>query len=125
MLFDTDIFIWLQRGSAHAAQLVNANHERHISVYSYMEFLQGSQDSRQMTLNQSFLRDMEFSILPLTQNIGHRASIYIEQYALGKGLRAGDAIIAATAMEYGLTLATANAKHYRFIDQLTIKLLKP
>ena len=66
-----------------------------------MEFLQGSQDKRQLTLNQDFLRDLDFETLPLTENIGHRASIYVEQYVLSHGMRAGDAVIAATAAEHG------------------------
>ena len=67
----------------------------------------------------------DFYILPLTENIGHRASIYIEEYALASGIRAGDAIVAATAVENNLPLASSNAKHYRSIKELTLKIFKP
>ena len=42
-----------------------------------------------------------------------------------KGLRAGDAIIAATATENGLTLCTANIRHYKPIKELKLKVFKP
>lgn len=90
-----------------------------------MEFLQGSKDKRQLQLNQNFFRDLDFETLPLTENIGHRASIYVEQYALSHSMRAGDAIIAATAAEHGLRLVTTNAKHFRQIPEITLKVIKP
>ena len=41
------------------------------------------------------------------------------------GLRAGDAIVAATAVENDLPLCSANEKHYRVIKDLVLKVLKP
>ncbi len=64
-------------------------------------------------------------VLPLTENIGHRALIYIEEYTLSSGLRAGDAIIAATAIENNMTLVSSNAKHFRVIKDLKLKVFKP
>ncbi len=125
MIFDTDIFIWIQRGSVKAAELVDRADRRCVSVFTYMEFLQGSKDKKQLQLNQDFLRDLDFETLPLTENIGHRASIYVEQFALSHSMRAGDAIIAATAAEHGLPLAAGNAKHYRQIPGITLKTIKP
>lgn len=125
MVFDTDIFIWVQRGNPRAARAVDSVSERCLSVYSFMEFLQGARDRKELLLNQSFLRDLDFQTLPLTENIGHRASIYVEQYALSHKMRAGDAIIAATAAEHGMTLVTSNAKHYRQIPELKLKVVKP
>jgi predicted nucleic acid-binding protein len=40
-------------------------------------------------------------------------------------MRAGDTIVAATAIEFGMTLVSANAKHFRPIKKLTFKVFKP
>ena len=66
-----------------------------------------------------------FATLSLSENIGHRALIYIEEYSLSHGLRAGDAIIAATAAENNLTLVSGNAKHFRPIKELKLKVFRP
>ena len=79
MLFDTDILIAVQRGHGKAAALINRAERRNISVFTYMEFLQGARDKRQLLLCQAFLRDLGFETLQLTGNIGHRAAIYVEQ----------------------------------------------
>lgn len=125
MLFDTDILIWIQRGNHRAAALVEKEEERCISVLTYMELLQGAKEKRQHKHILDFLREFSFRILPLSENIGHRAAIYIEQYSLSYGLRAGDAIIAATAAESGLTLCTSNARHYKPIKELKLRTFKP
>ncbi len=125
MIFDTDIFIWIQRGSSKAANLLDKDYERLLSVHSYMELLQGAKDKKQHHYIIDFLKDFGFKILPLSENIGHRAAIYIEEYSLSHGLRAGDAIVAATATENGLTLCSSNAKHFRPIKELRLKVFKP
>lgn len=125
MLFDTDIFIWVQRGSRRAARLIERTEERLLSVYSYMELLQGAKNKEQHAHINDFLSSFGFMALPLSENIGHRALIYIEEYALSHGLRAGDALIAASAAENNLKLVTSNAKHFKPIKELKIKVFNP
>ena len=125
MLFDTDVLIWVQRGNQQAAALVEREEERCISVLTYMELLQGAKEKRQHEYILDFFREFSIRILPLSENIGHRAAIYIEEYSLSHGLRAGDAIIAATATEIGLTLCTANIRHYKPIKELKLRGFKP
>ncbi len=125
MIFDTDIFIWVQRGNIKAAQLIEGEDERLLSVQSYMELLQGAENRRQHEQTKSFLRDFGFSTLPLSENIGHRAAVYVEEYGLSHGMRAGDAIVAATAAEHGVILCTGNAKHYSSIRDLKTRIFRP
>ena len=72
-----------------------------------------------------FLKTFGFQILPLSENIGYRASVYIEEYSLSSGLRAGDAIIAATAVENSMVLATGNRKHFKPIKDLSLRVFRP
>jgi predicted nucleic acid-binding protein len=125
MLFDTEIFIWVQRGSRKAAALVDRTEERFLSVYSYMELLQGAKNKKHRAYVNDFLSSFGFVTLPLSENIGHRALIYIEEYAMSHGLRAGDALVAATAAENNLQLVTSNAKHFKPIKELKIKVFRP
>ncbi|MBN1866185.1 type II toxin-antitoxin system VapC family toxin [Candidatus Sumerlaeota bacterium] len=125
MIFDTDVFIWAQRGSSAAARLIEGDEERFLSIQTYMELLQGARDKKQHDCVKGFLKGFEFRTLPFTENIGHRAAVYVEEYSISHGLRASDAIVAATAAENDLVLCTSNAKHFRPIRDLGLKILKP
>ena len=125
MIFDTDIFIWVQRGSEKAARLMQRVENKFLSVQTYMELLQCAKNKTQHKYVKDFISSFNFMVLPLTENIGHRASIYIEEYTLSSGLRSGDAIIAATAVENNMTLVSSNAKHFKVIKDLELKVFKP
>lgn len=125
MLFDTDVLIFVQRGNDKAAQCVEDTTERSISIQTYMELLQGAKNKEQHLIIKQFLRDFSFETIPLSENIGHRAAIYVEEYALSHAMRAADAIIAATAVEHGLPLASANAKHFKAVKDLDLMIFKP
>ena len=125
MLFDTDVLIWVQRGNKRAARTIESTHERTMSILTYMELMQCPISKDMQRIIKSFVSDFGFVILPFTENIGHRAAIYIEQYSLSTGMRAGDAIIAATAVDNNIPLVTANKKHFKDIAGLELKIFTP
>jgi predicted nucleic acid-binding protein len=125
MLFDTDVLIWCFRGVDKAAKAIESDDTPAISVVTYMELAQGARDRKELRTIKSFLADLGIPVLPLTENIGHRASIYVEEHALAHGMTMGDALIAATAMERGLALCSGNAKHFKVVDELDLVVFKP
>jgi predicted nucleic acid-binding protein len=125
MVFDTDVLIWVLRGNAKAARTVDRAAARAISVVTYMELLQGARNSREVKAIKSFLADLQFHLLPLTENIGHRASIYMEEYGLSGAMSMGDALIGATAVENHQQFLTGNGKHYKAINELDLKVFRP
>jgi predicted nucleic acid-binding protein len=125
MIFDTDIFIWAQRGNKKAAKVMEKAEEKYLSIQTYMELLQCAKNKTQHKQIKDFLSSFEFMVLPFTENIGHRASIYVEEYTLSSNVRAGDAIIAATAVENNMPLSTSNVKHFKMIKELQLKAFKP
>ena len=125
MIYDTDILIWVQRGNEKAAKLIEKDEEKYLSIQSYMELLQGAKNKADHKYVKDFISEFEFSILPLTENIGHRALIYVEEHALSSNMRSGDAIISATAVENNMILVSSNVKHFKVVRELQLKAFKP
>jgi predicted nucleic acid-binding protein len=125
VLFDSDIIIWVLRGHAGAAAAVQRATQRAVSLMTYLELVEGALDRQDLNLTRALLLDNEIAILPLSESIGQRAATYMEEHALANGLDAGDAIIAATAIEHGMPLCTANRKHYQRIAGLELKVFRP
>ncbi|MDX2020816.1 MAG: type II toxin-antitoxin system VapC family toxin [Deltaproteobacteria bacterium] len=125
MIFDTDVLIFAQRGSVKAARTIDDAKERFISVQSLMELMQGAKDKTELRVIRKFLFELEFTVLPLSEDIGHRALVYVEEYGLAASMRAGDAIIAATAVEFGKPLSTSNVKHFKVIKELDLRPFRP
>lgn len=89
-----------------------------------MEFVQCANDKKILAMCKNFFSTFSFEILPVTPDISHRAAVFIEQFSLSYNLEINDALIAATAFEYGLPLATSNYKDYKMIDGLEISRLR-
>ena len=125
MIFDTDVLIWAIRGNSTAAHWIDNASQRYISAQSYMELLRGAKDAKELKTLKTYVQEAGFHLLPIAESISHRAMIYIEEHSLSHNLSIGDALIAATAAEHGLPLATGNSKHFRAIKDLELKVFKP
>jgi len=125
MLYDTDILIWVQRGNKKSAKILQRDTDKYLSIQSYMELLQGAKNKTQHKYVKDFINEFEFAILPLNENIGHRALIYVAEYTLSSNMRAGDAIIAATAIENNMILVSSYIKHFKVVNELQLKAFKP
>jgi predicted nucleic acid-binding protein len=125
VIFDTDVLIWVQRGNQNAALSIDKADERAISIQTYMELMQDAKNKKQHQVIKDFLSEYGFEIIPISENISHRAAIYVEEYSLSHSVRAGDAIIAATATENNLVLCTGNKKHFQPIKGLKLKIFRP
>lgn len=125
MLFDTDVLIWYLRGNEKAARAMEEAQSRQLSVVSYMELLQGARDKNEVKIIRNFMKDLDFEIVPLTENIGHRASVYMEEYCLKVEMCLADALLAATAVENHLLFCTGNNKHYKPIAEIEMSVFRP
>ena len=125
MLIDTDVLVWFFRGNRKAAKTIDRQEYRYVSVVTYMELLQGARDKTEAQNIRAFFSKMHFQMTPLTENIGHRAAIYMEEYGLKTALCMGDALIAATSVENDLLLLTGNQKHFKIISELKIERFRP
>ena len=120
MITDTDVLIWYLRGKASAKEAVESHIPFSISAITYMELLQGMLNKQESLRFQKALHYWNVHIIHLDQEISARASFYVQEYALSHSMQMADALIAATAIQFGEPLLTANDKHYKFIPNIDL-----
>ena len=125
MLVDTDVLIWLTRGHPGAAARLRQPGQRRISAVTYMELAQGCRNKSELERIRKALNDGGIPIMPVTEIICERAMRLIDSHSLSDGLQLGDALIAATSLEQGWTLLTANVKHFAPIEGLRVERFDP
>lgn len=125
MVFDTDVLIFALRGHAGAGQILDAADRRAISLVTYLELLAGIRGRKEHARIRSFLKDLAIETIPLSEQIGQRAAIYMEEHGAGSGMGQADALIAGTAVERSLPLCTANTKHFSGLKDLALRSFKP
>lgn len=118
ILVDTDVLIWVTRKNSHACDFLDTFDEIAISDVTYMELIQGAKNKREAQAIDRSLKNMGVSRLPINDNISERAVNLVRRYFHSHSMQLADALIAATALEYGLALATGNAKHFEVVEDL-------
>lgn len=111
LLVDTDIFIDHLRG---AVAIKPARHRLHYSVITRAELFAGNTAT---DLSVQLLAP--FKEIAVDRSIAERAGRVAREF----GLRMPDAIVAATALERRLGLATRNVKHFDKVRGLRIRAL--
>jgi predicted nucleic acid-binding protein len=125
MLIDTDVIIWHMRGNLRATKALDRLHDPAISAITYMELVQGMGNKRELKILREILGGRGFEILPVNENISHKAMFLVEQHFHGHALRLADALIGATAVVHSQPLLTANIKHYGVIKDITLERFRP
>lgn len=124
-LFDTDVVIWMMRANKAASAVINGTPSRALSAVSYMEYLLGARDAREVRAFKKYLNALGFRILPVTESISERAVALMEEHSLSVRLDPQDALIFATALDYDITLCSGNEKHFRPIQGLRARVFRP
>ena len=120
-ILDTDILIDAGRGVVEAIRCLDRIEQESglaVSVITAMELNVGCRNKTELRQLESFLK--RFQVLPLSEAISLRALALLHTYRLSHGLLIPDALIAATALELNLPLATKNQRDYAFIEGLDL-----
>lgn len=109
LLIDTDVFIDHLRG---ASELVPGRHRLHYSVVTRAELFAGNTATGLVAQLLAPFRE-----IPVDRSVAERAG----RVARESQLRMPDALIAATALENRLALATRNRKHFDKVRGVRIR----
>jgi predicted nucleic acid-binding protein len=126
LLIDTDLLIDLERGiGAPAVEQVLGDEERAISVITVSELLHGvaratgARRARRRAFVEHLLAELQ--AIPITEPV---ARVHADAWAAlaqrGAVIGAHDLWIAATALAYGLGVATRNVSDFERVDGLRV-----
>jgi len=124
VLVDTDVLIWNLRGNSKAAAVLDGLAGLAISAVSYMELIQGMRNRDELRALRRAMQFWDAQIVQVDEAISARACFLVEEHFLARSLGLADALIASTAIELGVPLLSANAKHYDFIDGLALEVFR-
>lgn len=122
ILCDTNILIEFYKNNlqiVQSLQKIGAN-ALAISAITQAEIYFGALNKRELRAIKRHLSLLH--IYPLDTVISSQFVALMEAYSLSHKLTIPDAIVAATALVYGLELYTLNLKDFRFIPGLTLYL---
>lgn len=116
-LIDTNVLSKIFYGNVEVKNFL-ASLKIGIDTIVYIECIQGSISNSDKNLIKRSLQSLKF--YPLNDQIAQTAIELIDKYSNSRGLLLAVAMIAATAIEYGLSLVTFNVDDFKFIKELKI-----
>lgn len=119
-LCDTCILIDYLRGKEEAKERLSKDRIKGLgmSAITYMELMVGARNKNEISIIKKAFSD--FEIIELSEAISIKGKKLVEQFTKSHGLLIPDALIAATALEFELPLATLNVSDFRFIPNLKL-----
>jgi predicted nucleic acid-binding protein len=125
-LVDTDIIINYLKGGRKARDflmgIIDESIAGFFSVITEAELLSGARNADDESAIYSILDCME--VIEVERNIAVTAGRLRQKYYAVYRTELPDAIIAATASEYDLVLATANEKHFNMFKEIEAEYIK-
>jgi tRNA(fMet)-specific endonuclease VapC len=124
ILIDTSVLVDAERGGSALEQV--ASDEHLISVISVSEFLHGihrAVDGARRMRRQAFVERVlaELDAIPITPRVARvHAFIWTQLEVAGEIIGMHDLWIAATALAYGLQVATTNAREFERVPGLSV-----
>ena len=119
LLCDTCVIIDFMNGRSQVLnELIKTKKSLFINSIIEMELLQGARDKKELHIIESKL--CAFRLLDMQQDILDLATQNIRCYRLSHNLALPDAIIAATATFYQISLFTYNLKDFRFLPDIQL-----
>lgn len=114
VLIDSDIFIEVARGRdadvvSGWMKLIESDAAVLYSPVSVAELWAGARPKEHNALNQLFAG---LSCVPIDEEVGRRAGLYVRDFKKSHGVAIADALIAASAILNSAELWTRNRKHY-------------
>ena len=114
-LIDTNVFIAVLKGDAALKSFIESL-ACALDTTVYAELIQGSKNKTEVQKIERYLT--RFELVHFDETVSRRTIELIRTYSKSHALMFGDAVIAATCLENGLTLITYNIKDFRFINGL-------
>jgi predicted nucleic acid-binding protein len=108
------------RGNLAAAAYLDSLDEIAISIVTAHELIVGARNQADVNFIDGLIKAYRVEA-DLDSNITQCAYRLLQRHAKPDGLRTFDALIAATAIEKGLTLASRNRKHFRCVQGLDLE----
>lgn len=125
MIFDTNIFIYADRGILSAKQLILDTQDRAISAVTYMEYIPFCRNKQELAVFEKMINALHFTIYDIDSSISYQARQIVKQYALSHSVEMGDALIAATTIIHNEILCTSNIKHFIPMTELNLEHYSP
>lgn len=125
MLFDTNIFIYADRGLLSAKELIINTENKAISTVTYMEYVPFCRNKKELLTFEKLLNELDFIIYEIDSTINFKARQMVKELALSHSMEMGDALIAATALVHNEVVCTSNVKHFVAINGLQLDIYSP